>query len=268
MKISFVEYLVEQKIVSPENMMNSIIEQHKLIPYLPQIIFENKILSANEILKIINLQKIHRIDFISAANLSGFMNQDKRNLIEGELAKYHTPIVNIILKNNFAKVDQIVKALDDYLSKIINAPAFNSNENDYINLHLISDIKSLLNLISMTQLKSLLFSIKSENIEPKDKLAYINEFLQKILAIKGIATFANAKILIQMCIWIEQLTVQLQFLWNDQFSLFNSIEKIELLLEYCLSDIEAIEMDQSEKVILDKINKDNKIKELKLKLSA
>lgn len=261
---SFGDYLVEQKLVSPEQMVVALIEQHRQIPFIPQLAFEKKIFTANELLQIFNVQQNNQVDFFSAGNITGLMTPEKRKAIEVEISQYNKPLVNILIRNGFAKIDELVMALDDYLSKVKNEPILKNPEEEQINHNLIVDLKPLLSKSSLSQMHLILNHLKAERIEDQKRLTLYNEFLQKILAIKGLAILANAKIITQLCTWIEKVVsheLKLKLI-NESFDI------IEVLLNYCALSLESIIHKRTEKPILDQINQDSKINDLKTRLSA
>ena len=112
----FGEYLVENGLVTKEVVIAALIKQAKSVPSLLEIVFEEKLLKADEILLILSLQVKESLEFKAAAEKLGFWNQDLNDLVFRKIRERRVPIGHILLSEGCLDLPNLTKAFDDFIS--------------------------------------------------------------------------------------------------------------------------------------------------------
>lgn len=118
----FGEFLVEKKIVSAEKLIVAILQQIKEQPCPAKIAFDEKFITAKDLIHIFKIQHEQKLDFFTAATLEKVLSSEQVESIKEKIQCLQIPLPTILLKNGDIEVKNLVHALDEYLSttKIID----------------------------------------------------------------------------------------------------------------------------------------------------
>jgi len=112
----FGEYLIDKKLINEESLIEALIEQVCLQPPVSKIVYDNKYLSTEQILKILKIQQEKKIDFIQAARQIELWSDHIDTQVTNKLNEKRLPIGEILLQKKYIQVDQLSHALDEFLS--------------------------------------------------------------------------------------------------------------------------------------------------------
>lgn len=117
MKKLFGEYLVEKEVLSSKDLVGCLMEQVERLPSLHKIIFENKFLDEDKILKAIAFQHQAITDFRSALKHYGFWTIELESKVNSILNQHKIPLGKILVEQGYLEQDELVDHLDKFLSE-------------------------------------------------------------------------------------------------------------------------------------------------------
>ena len=150
----FGNYLLEKKLISPENLLKAHFQQIESQPPMPRLALELKILSAEQILKVIQHQTETSMDFAAAAITTGCLNEKNKQLLEKEMKAKQTPLSMILLNSGYLSAKELVQSIDEFISQA-QAPSAASSSN-------ISNLSANNQSGTPTQTKLSFFPIEKE----------------------------------------------------------------------------------------------------------
>jgi hypothetical protein len=114
----FGEYLIEKNIVSTEQMVAALIRQTSKMPGMAEIAYNKKLLRPDQIFKILKLQNQSNCGFIEAARELNIWNDSVSGKFEKALDEVRTPIVQVLVEMEAAKIETVTHALDEFLGDV------------------------------------------------------------------------------------------------------------------------------------------------------
>lgn len=114
---TFSEFLTEQNLVSPEDLVSLLIAQSKAMPTAAEIMHSKKLLSPAQLLTIFALQTKTGQDFVSTCKSSGFWSAEVAAEFASEMNSARVPIVQLLQSSGKVTTEKLVLALDSYLSQ-------------------------------------------------------------------------------------------------------------------------------------------------------
>ncbi len=271
----FSDFLIHKKITSSDKIVESYLKQISALPPLAQLTYENKLLTADEILIIFNAQQDLGCDFITACKHKNYWNQEIQNQIEEKTNQIRKPMGEYLLESGAVEIKTLVKALDEFLSQAQSpthvpvselAPA-STQANHFNYSPSINELTEFFNASKFEEFENLLQLVK-QNITVKE---IASEFLQDILknlqTLKGFARFGKlTEFESIITVGIDSLSL---FLRSHQFSNEQNglkyLTYLNEILNFIFAFKEAISIDKTEIPFLDQ--EKNKISFQKLRTS-
>lgn len=265
----FGHYLVEKKIISEEQLANALVEQINSLPSIVKIIFDNKLLSAQQILKIISLQADKKVETKQACIELGLWSDSIENSILTYTNQIRPPLGHLLIKHSAIDLTKLTKALDEYLSekttepsvpvnvtpsKTVMAIEFNFNP---IDTSFIIEFSDFFSDAKLNEVENIVDMLMNSNIPDDQQLAFVVEVFNLVHTLKGVVTFAKLPLLEKL---YERLENCLQKIINNKLAV--PAEKITIY-SICLKIIvtskllrECVRKDRMEKNYYDQ-NKDH-----------
>lgn len=113
---SFGQFLVDQKLISEEVLLECLLEQIATIPATCQLIKEKKLLTNQQILAALEAQSTRGLGFKEACKGLGVWTDALEAQIKKEILAIRPPLGNILLKRGQISLPSLTKALDEFLS--------------------------------------------------------------------------------------------------------------------------------------------------------
>ena len=134
MTTSFLEYVIEKKLVPSDQLVEALIDQIRSIPSTAELIFDQKILTAKSILEILLHQQRENSDFRGSAQALALWSIETETRVKIELQKIRRPLGEILVEKGFLDLKALTSALDSYIEisnrdTSISSPAAKSAEN-------------------------------------------------------------------------------------------------------------------------------------------
>ncbi len=111
------QYLIEQKLVKTEQVVEALVEQLRSLPSSLEIVFDLNLLSKEAIFDVLAEQQISGTDFQCSAKKLGFWSEDIRDRIHLELVKRRLPLVQILVQRGYLSLQNLSPALNDYVER-------------------------------------------------------------------------------------------------------------------------------------------------------
>lgn len=114
----FGEYLIERNIVSTEQMVAALIRQTSKLPGMAEMAYNKKLMRPDQLFKIMKFQNENHSGFIEAAKELNIWNDNLSKQFEKISDELRTPLVQILIDMEAAKLETITHALDDFLGDV------------------------------------------------------------------------------------------------------------------------------------------------------
>jgi hypothetical protein len=121
----FGEFLVQQKIISEDQLLMTLVEQVKSTPSLVEIAFENHFFPSSQLLSVLRLQHQENISFIGAAQKLNLWSEELAHKAHEVTSAKRAPLGELLVSRGLLKVEQLSKFLDEFFAKreVPTAPA-------------------------------------------------------------------------------------------------------------------------------------------------
>lgn len=204
----FGEYLIEKEAISNGQLLAALIAQIKSSTSVPEVIYDEKLLSESDLLRVLALQTKRRIGFIEAAKECQLWTEEIQVLTEKCLLKKRRPIGEILIEQGVIQVDVLSKCLDDFLGGWTPESSSTSESHSYSERPsaaapsmVIEDCSVYFEIFNDTLLSDLkMFGSRIAEIEAIEE---IQATLEKIHGIRSAARFIQAKASESLMIGLE-----------------------------------------------------------------
>ncbi|MBX9704337.1 MAG: hypothetical protein K2X39_09320 [Silvanigrellaceae bacterium] len=136
--VFFGKYLVEKKVISESDFLKIIIEQIRNTPSVAEIIYDLKILSLDDQCRVIDLQIMKDIEYLSACKQLGLWNTELEVKTFAEIKKRKISFAQLLLREKMLTYDQIVKYLDEFIENLIEKKTYTKIEPSIQNVDTIA----------------------------------------------------------------------------------------------------------------------------------
>lgn len=113
----FGEFLVSKKIISEEILADILVEQHKNVPSVLEIVHKKRLVNASELLKALAWQTENQGEFKTALQNIQKWTPELETSIRTELETQRVPLGHLLIKKGVTDLVTITKALDEFLSR-------------------------------------------------------------------------------------------------------------------------------------------------------
>lgn len=122
-KKTFTEFLVDQAVVSHDQMVEILIRQTGEMPTVAELVRENKLLSAEQIFEVFmhQMKAPGVCDFSSACHELGLWTAEVAKGIAEAQSRLRLPIVEILVESKLVEKPKLVSLLDQYLSENVTS---------------------------------------------------------------------------------------------------------------------------------------------------
>ncbi len=122
----FSEYLVEQGLVTADDLVEILISQTRQLPTPAELVRQHKLLSAKQLLAVFSHQMKTSVDFSTACRELGLWTPEFQKLLQSENERLRIPIVQILQSSGKVSTEDLVSALDSFLSEAATKPNFDA----------------------------------------------------------------------------------------------------------------------------------------------
>jgi hypothetical protein len=118
MKKLFSEFLIEQRIVSAEQMLTVVLEEVRQQTSVADFVHERHLLPPSDILKVLHHQRRSGLDFISSAKALNLWNPDISATVTRDMRARERSMVQILLDLNIVSLESLNLLLDRYTEEV------------------------------------------------------------------------------------------------------------------------------------------------------
>ncbi|MEI8026897.1 MAG: hypothetical protein WCI18_11175 [Pseudomonadota bacterium] len=116
MTILFGEFLIDKGLLPKEQVLEALIYQMSSHSSLSQLIFENKLLTCEEQLKVLSYQRRSGSDYQNSAEVLGVWNQELANKLKSiEKSRGKPTLGEVLIKLGFFDISEMTQALESFL---------------------------------------------------------------------------------------------------------------------------------------------------------
>lgn len=223
----FSDFLIKKGTVKPQDIVEAFLKQITSMPAIPQVIYDRKLLTEEQILIAFNTQHEEQIDFLSACKKNGFWSLSQQELLDKVYNEVREPMGHYLVQKGKVDLKTLVKALDEFLSQasqppkvdnptsvtvvaappqgIVTIPHPSTSQNALaFNINPISssaalELSTYFTDVKINEMENII-QLVSQNISVKE---VAHEFLQDLLkglqSLKGLARFGKAEVMDHIC---------------------------------------------------------------------
>ncbi len=250
----FGEYLIEQKLITEDQLAATLIEQMRSLPTLAEVIFDSKLMNTSEIVRVLAFQAKRQLDFKAAAVKLNLWNQDLELKTQKIISEKRVPLGQLLYANKMLTIQDLTKAFDEFISVQANNRLSFQRESD----------KPALGNFEKMKIKFFitLFDEKQKNYSEtflKDKTAFDKiRISHELNILRGAARIAN----LEVC---ESLLIGL-FSYIDKFEQIilseESLQTCSVFLSLLREVRDILSETFSEQTFLTKIENQTRMNEL------
>lgn len=111
----FGQYLLENGVVDLQSLLEALIEQQEHTPTPASIVFKHKLLPADKLFAVLNLQNERSIGFRDSCRALGLWTDDIESRVMSAVNQARRPLGQILVMRGKATFQDITKALDQYV---------------------------------------------------------------------------------------------------------------------------------------------------------
>jgi hypothetical protein len=187
----FGEFLVDQQLVTEEQLASALVHQIKLMPSTVEVIFQHKLLPSHKIIEILKCQQTTGRDFRSSAKFLGFWSKDLETTVQSLLEKARTPLGEVLVSLGLVTPMTLTQSLDQY---IVNSSSIDPNIHNSLISQFFKEIREVLE----PQINLLLTGLEqSEKPDLQFSIGKINESIKRITVVSSPIRTASIQQLIR-----------------------------------------------------------------------
>lgn len=114
------QYLLDKNLLSVEQVLEVMLEQLRLVPSLPEVLYELNILTKNDLLQIIIRQQLLGKDFLTCSYELGIMKQDILEKLFQKISSKQRAFSEIVLEKGFITTETLSKEVVNYSEYLLN----------------------------------------------------------------------------------------------------------------------------------------------------
>ncbi|KAB8029778.1 hypothetical protein [Fluviispira multicolorata] len=265
----FCEFLLDKKLIEPEQLLEAFIEHLSHIPSTAEIIYSLNMLSKNDLLEILIHQQKEGMDFRSSAKSLGFWTYNFSQEVSKKIQSTHKPFGEILIQKGYFNLDSLSTAFAHY-TDIINTLKGSSIKEIKIpeahNPTLSNEYTACFNNNILPNIQKIIIALKDENISAENIKIETRKALAEFVAVRAAANFLGAeysqKVANEVVKYFQKIIDN-----NGPIELQKIIEIIDLaaqvLIHYCncLKNFNnEINLDENQKILINKFNETFRIK--------
>ncbi|SMF29378.1 hypothetical protein [Pseudobacteriovorax antillogorgiicola] len=122
MSQSFCKFLVHDGCISADDLVNAFIKQAQANPSLPTLLFENRILSEDEMLQVYAHQAQNEVSFEQSCRDLKIWSKAIDQKLEAVIIKEVPSIFRILVDEDLISLEDLTVKMDEYISNVIEDP--------------------------------------------------------------------------------------------------------------------------------------------------
>ncbi len=251
MEVLFSEYLISEKLLNHEQLLEAIIEQLQSIPSIPEILYENNLLSKDNLLKILLHQKYEGTEFLISAKALGFWSPSISQQVTKKLKNIHKPLGEVLIQKGFLNLESLTSAFTKYVEIQGNKKELKKEHNKFDETILKEYITCFEGSI-YPNLQSHLDQLKKGDKSQENILHEIQMILAEFVAARAAADFLGATrsnvIANEIIIYIEHFIEP-----NTNINFIDIIDVIDMSSQILNSYCKCLKISNSESGVVPEI---------------
>lgn len=198
----FGEYLIEKKLITPSDLVAALFEQRAKSPSLASIAFSEKLISADDLLKIFKKQFEENLDFFGAAKSLNLWSPAMQEKCEREVKLRQAPLGQILIQNGKFDVKGLVMALDEFLSQAEAPSALPKQDSPAktqqgagasVQMDSFLEVDQLFSERTQLEMQNQLNMLLNNLNQDEMAVSFCGDIAEQFKRIRGLARFSGAK---------------------------------------------------------------------------
>lgn len=227
----FGEFLVDQQVISEEQLAIALVNQVKLMPATVEVIFQRKLLPNHKIIEILKCQQTTGRDFRSAAKFLGIWTKDLEISVTTLLEQARTPLGEVLVQLGFVTPMILTQSLDRY---IVNSSSIDPDIYDSLITQFLKEARDQLE----PQIRNTLTTLSQGNIKEnlQDTSQKMRPLFENLIAtLKRISVISSPMRADPIHFLIRELNISLTHLYQKSGQVDQDI--LNKFLNSCLKVI-------------------------------
>lgn len=189
MEIMFGEFLIEEKLLNQEQLLEAIIEQLQSIPSVPEVMFESNIIPKSDLLRILLHQKYEGSEFLVSAKTLGFWSPSISQQVLKKLENIQKPLGEVLIQKGFIDLESLSKTFVKYLETKENIKKLDAQEKSDLDSAILKEYIMFFEGVFFPKIETLLGQLKQVD---KTKESFLNDMqlvLSEFVAVRAGAEF-------------------------------------------------------------------------------
>lgn len=193
----FGEFLIENKLATPEQVLSAVITQLRSQQSTAEVIFDNNLLPTSDQLRILAQQQHAGVDYRTSATTLEIWSPQLAAKVSDLVYRRRRPLGEVLVELGFLTLDTLTQALDKYIESIAanSSPVFSTDDISEATLDLAGTMTFVdhFDRITSPNLRAFLESLEGDAIIKSTSLASIlNSCHLEFLALRDGATSIGA----------------------------------------------------------------------------
>lgn len=175
----FGEFLVDQQLLTEEQLARALVHQIRLMPSTVEVIFQHELLPSHKIIEILKCQQTTGRDFRSSAKFLGFWSKDLETTVQSLLEKARTPLGEVLVSLGLVTPITLTQSLDQY---IVNSSSIDPDIHNSLISQFFKEIREVLE----PKINLLLTGLEqSSTLDLRNSMDEINESIKRMTVVSS-----------------------------------------------------------------------------------
>jgi hypothetical protein len=216
----FADYLIEKQVLTAEVVVKALVEQISHTPAPAIVVAEGQWMPAADLYRILKYQSEKNLEFIQAAQEIGLWTPEYTERLVADTKKARIPLGEILVKNKALTLSQLIKAVDEFLSRkqgldletknsALDLKEFEDSNLNSIDFEILQELTFFLNGPKLESWKKVAADLANPEVGWDRKKLGLHELLITFHTLLGIVQFAKLRNIEKIAIGRESATVDL-----------------------------------------------------------
>ncbi|BBH53849.1 hypothetical protein [Fluviispira sanaruensis] len=247
----FCEYLLENKLIKAEQLLDAFMEQLNHTLSTAEVIYNSNILNKEEILKILIHQQQEGLDFRSSAKNLGLWTYNLSQEVNKKIQATNKPLGEVLIQKGYFNLDSLSSAFASYtenINSLKKTPEKDVKIPETHNPTLSYEYLTCFNNDILPNIHRSIYILKEKDISAENIKIETRKVLAEFVAVRAAANFLGANISQKVANEVVKY-FQKSLDSNDSIELQKVIDILELSIEVLIILCNCLQQSNSENMI-------------------
>jgi hypothetical protein len=230
MSLSFTEYLIEQNLLSTDQVVEAMLIQLKTQPSNSELVYDLGIFSNNNFLKILLNQQMANSDFITSAKNLGLWSQEIEEKLVKKIKNLEPKLGDILIQKGYIEFEKISSAFNSFIEEKNSKSSIKSEKKptptvtgkQTIPPQMLKEYVDCFEGAVYPNIQSKLLELDIEKISPENFKIILKKIEREFITAKAASEFINADKSLEISVFMIKLIQK-----NINKNNIDDIEKIK-----------------------------------------